>query len=287
MQKNRTKNYAHYRNEYKVFVGGLPTYLKERQLQDYMQRFGRIIATKLHHKENGESKGYGFVEFEDLQSVERAISSTHKIGKKEFNCRRVIPEEEIKMRELELISRKIFVGGLSESVRESDLGAYFSEFGYIEEVILHRDHSTGQSRCCGFIIFGDKESAQRVLTYKKEHILDGKAFGCDPCKLRGEGESKEYFNNNNNLDNPDFQGQRLGYDQHEMGLDGYGDGYDDGYGSFSYDPSPNYEENLPFNFEDRGVNQAQNSAQNHPIDNYGGNQQFDVSGAFKGGKNIY
>ena len=211
-----------YNDDYKVFIGGFPIDLTKDQLHDYMLKYGRIRATRLHRNRNGESKGFGFVEFEDLESVERALNATHIINGKEFKSRRVIPQEEARLKDQELKLRKVFLTGLSTAVGEIDLGLYFSKFGYVEQIILSRDHLTGESRCCGFVVFGDVETANKVLNLKRSHKIKKKTFRCKPCKLRSEMEQRGGQNQSDNFYNtdPNFGNQGPGYG-YEMPMGGY------------------------------------------------------------------
>ena len=106
----------------------------------------------------------------------------------------MIDQKDAKIRDNMLKMRKVFVGGLSELVTEEDLSQYFSQFGVVENIILSREHYTNKSRCCGFVVFKDQESAHRTLRHKKAHFLRGKYFGCKPCKLRSEVQPKALQN---------------------------------------------------------------------------------------------
>lgn len=60
----------------KVFVGGLPTYLNEEQVQELLQSFGELKAFNLvRDNGNGPSKGFAFFEYVDAGVTETAIQS--------------------------------------------------------------------------------------------------------------------------------------------------------------------------------------------------------------------
>jgi len=59
--------------------------------------------------------------------------------------------------------RKCFVGGLSFDSTEDDLKAFFKDEKFSpEEVIILKDSSTGRSKGVGFILFSDKETAEKA-----------------------------------------------------------------------------------------------------------------------------
>jgi RNA recognition motif-containing protein len=50
----------------KIFVGGLNYLTMQDDLKCYFKTFGRVVKCVLIHNENGRSKGYAFVTFEDV-----------------------------------------------------------------------------------------------------------------------------------------------------------------------------------------------------------------------------
>uniref|UniRef100_A0A0E0KZX1 RRM domain-containing protein n=1 Tax=Oryza punctata TaxID=4537 RepID=A0A0E0KZX1_ORYPU len=59
--------------EYRCFVGNLPYSVDEQTLMDYFADYGAISAEIAWDRETGRSRGFGFVNFEDDESVNAAI----------------------------------------------------------------------------------------------------------------------------------------------------------------------------------------------------------------------
>ena len=71
-------------------------------------------------------------------------------------------------------TKTIFVGGLSSTVTENDLMAYFYQFGTITNVKVMYDHFTQRPRGFGFITFDSEEAVDEVLHWTSFHELNGK-----------------------------------------------------------------------------------------------------------------
>ena len=75
----------------RVFVGGLPYYLTEEQCRELLSSFGAIRTFDLiRDRATGDSKGYGFVVYDDSAVTEVAIAGLHgmRMGDRNLTVRR-------------------------------------------------------------------------------------------------------------------------------------------------------------------------------------------------------
>lgn len=68
----------------KLFVGGLDWNIRGRQLNDEFSKFGTVKFARVKLREDGKSKGFGFVEFENPEDAAKAQA---EMNDKELNGR--------------------------------------------------------------------------------------------------------------------------------------------------------------------------------------------------------
>ena len=69
----------------KLFVAGLPYDLDDAELEEFFEKFGKVISARVSmDRETGKSKGFGFVEMENDTEAKEAIEHLDGIslGKK-------------------------------------------------------------------------------------------------------------------------------------------------------------------------------------------------------------
>jgi len=69
--------------------------------------------------------------------------------------------------------RKLFVGGLPQDAKDTDIKEHFGQFGAIEGVNLKTDASTGRSRGFAFVVFETVEGVEKAVA-AASHNIKGK-----------------------------------------------------------------------------------------------------------------
>ncbi|MGH7157419.1 MAG: RNA recognition motif domain-containing protein [Candidatus Saccharimonadales bacterium] len=82
---------------YKVFVGGLPFSTTDDELRELFEAHGKVAsANVVRDRESGRSKGFGFVEFENVEegkAAEKALNGS-ELGGRTISVAEARPKED-------------------------------------------------------------------------------------------------------------------------------------------------------------------------------------------------
>jgi polyadenylate-binding protein len=160
--------------------------------------YGAILSCKVATDPTGQSKGYGFVQFDSVESAKNAIKSlngTSLDGKRIF-VGPFVAKENRESTSSPSGSNKfnnVFVKNLSEPTTESDLIDIFGKFGKITSTIVMRE-GDGKSKCFGFVNFENPDDAVAAVEGLNRKTFDGKEWfvGKAMKKSEREREMKRY-----------------------------------------------------------------------------------------------
>ncbi|BFZ06764.1 hypothetical protein BsWGS_09803 [Bradybaena similaris] len=146
-----------------LIVLGLPWKSTEDDLTEYFQQFGELILVQVKRDiKTGQSKGFGFVRFANYESQVKCCSQRHMIDGRW--CDVTIPNS--KDGNNPMMSRKIFIGRVTEDISTDDLRSYFNKYGEVVDVFIPKPH-----RAFAFVTFADSDAAQSLCG--EDHIIKG------------------------------------------------------------------------------------------------------------------
>jgi RNA recognition motif-containing protein len=96
--------------------------------------YGPLAMVQLKKKESGQSKGFAFIKFKDLEVQEKVLLTRHMI--KERWCDVKVPESQELKNAKDNASCKIFVARLSECITQDDIKGHFEKFGPVTDVYI-------------------------------------------------------------------------------------------------------------------------------------------------------
>ena len=121
----------------RLFVGGLDYNTEEVSVATYFSNWGPLAECSIKKFPDGRSRGFGFVTFSSRAAAEFCYSSNqHFIEGKKIDLRWSAQGDSpnVKYDPEAPALRKLFIGGLVDSITQGDLANYFSMYGEIEKV---------------------------------------------------------------------------------------------------------------------------------------------------------
>jgi nucleolin len=79
---------------------------------------------------------------------------------------------------------KLYVGNLSKTITEDELGVLFAQAGEVTETELIKDRKTGDSRGFGFITMSAQSEADKAISLFNAYSLDDQVLKVSLAKPR-------------------------------------------------------------------------------------------------------
>jgi len=79
--------------------------------------------------------------------------------------------------------RKLFVGGLPQEAKDTDIKEYFGQYGEIDNINLKTDPHTGRSRGFAFIVFKEADGLA-AASAQEAHVIKGKKVTCKKAEAK-------------------------------------------------------------------------------------------------------
>jgi len=216
-----------------LIVLGLPWKADEDDLKTYFSQFGELLMTQIKKDlKTGQSKGFGFIRFNDYEAQLKVIQQRHMLGGRMCDVR--IPNSKGEAAQQLNVNRKVFVGRLSEDITPEDLRTYFSHIGEVVDVFIPKPF-----RAFAFVTFEDPDVAQSLCG--EDHVI--KNASChissaspknpqDKSNMTGRwGPQGQYGPNAPPGGNTNNFGQQQQQQQQQQPSHGYNQGQQGGYNS--------------------------------------------------------
>ncbi|CAL0305810.1 unnamed protein product [Lupinus luteus] len=164
-----------------IFIKNLDKAIHFKQLYDICSPFGNIISCKITKDATGQSKGYGYAQFDNEESAQNAIDNLNGklVNDKQIYVSHFRPKE-VRNRHSVLSGdtskfTSLYVKNLPEWLTEIDLKNFFGEFGTITNAIVMREID-GSSKQFGFVNFENPDSAAKALEALNGMNFDGRSL---------------------------------------------------------------------------------------------------------------
>merc|ERR1711981_361229 len=170
-----------------VFIKNLPEELEETTLTELFEKYGQITSLKIMKGDDGKSKGFAFVSYEDPAEAEAAVEElnnkemdggkTMYVGRAQKKAER---QAELKKKfealKMERMTRyqgvNLYVKNLDDTIDDERLRQEFAPFGTITSAKVM--YEEGRSRGFGFVCFSSPEEATKAVTEMNGRIIVSK-----------------------------------------------------------------------------------------------------------------
>ncbi|KAL3156561.1 hypothetical protein ABBQ38_000851 [Trebouxia sp. C0009 RCD-2024] len=170
-----------------VYVKNLPDSVDDQKLNQMFSEHGSVTSAIVMKNDDDTSRGFGFVNFEDADSAQAAVSALNgkEMEDKELYVGRAQKKSE---REAALKQRfdearrdrgqkyegmNLYIKNLVDEVDDAELRAEFLSFGTITSAKVMRNPQ-GKSKGFGFVCYSSFEEATRAVTEMSGRMLHDK-----------------------------------------------------------------------------------------------------------------
>jgi len=156
-----------------LIIMNIPFKSEESEMREYFATFGELVMVQLKKDLAGKSRGFGFIRYKTLEDQGRCLSERHYLEGRQLEVK--LPQDKGTdevvypgQQNQPHLSRRIFVGRVTENVTKEDLETYFVKYGEITDVFVPNPF-----RMFAFVTFAEAESAANLIELGEDHIIAG------------------------------------------------------------------------------------------------------------------
>ena len=170
-----------------VFVKNLEASIDSKNLYDMFSSFGTILSCKVAtDPSTGQSKGYGFVQYESEESAQDAINQLNGML---ADGRKIFVGLHMRRQNREVKFTNVYIKNLPTEFTDDDLRQEFAPFGEITSAVVMR-HSDGASKCVGFVNFEKPECAAEAVQKLNGKSMDDKVLYVGRAQKKAERQAE-------------------------------------------------------------------------------------------------
>ncbi|KAF8117461.1 hypothetical protein N665_0010s0038 [Sinapis alba] len=174
-----------------IFIKNLDKSIDHKALHDTFFAFGNIISCKISVDSSGQSKGYGFVQYETEESAHKAMAQLNGML---LNDKQVFVGPFLRRQERDSTANitkftNVYVKNLAESTTDDDLKNTFGEFGNITSAVVMKD-GDGKSKGFGFVNFDNADAAAKAVESLNGKTFDDKEWYVGRAQKKNERETE-------------------------------------------------------------------------------------------------
>ncbi|KAJ4312287.1 hypothetical protein N0V94_007515 [Neodidymelliopsis sp. IMI 364377] len=177
-----------------VYVGNLYYEVTADQIKRVFSRFGEVDNVKLIFDNRGLSRGFGYVEFKNIDDARSAIEN---LDMQVFEGRNLVcqfhkakPNSKTRNStgnyDANPPAKTLFIGNMSFEMSDKDLNDLFRDIRNVLDVRVAIDRRTGQPRGFAHADFVDVQSATKAREVLREKVIYGRQLRVDFSKSNND-----------------------------------------------------------------------------------------------------
>ncbi|KAB8071431.1 hypothetical protein BDV29DRAFT_179177 [Aspergillus leporis] len=175
-----------------IYVGNLFYDVTAEDLRKQMEKYGIVEQVAITFDNRGISKGFGYVQFDTIDSAKRAIEAMHM---RVFEGRRAVVQYAqnniAHHRALKPASKTIYIGNLPFEMTDRDLNELFKDIVNVIDVRVSVDRRTGMFRGFAHAEFINVESARVGFEILSKKAPYGRKLRLDYSHTNRRGDRVE------------------------------------------------------------------------------------------------
>ena len=170
-----------------IYVKNLDPEVTQEEFVALFEQFGKVTSAVIQMDDEGKSRGFGFVNFENHEEAQKAVDNLHDSdhkGRKLFVARaqkKAEREEELRksyeQAKMEKLSKyqgvNLYIKNLEDEVDDDRLRQEFEPFGSITSAKVMRDEK-GSSKGFGFVCFSSPDEATKAVAEMNNKMIGSK-----------------------------------------------------------------------------------------------------------------
>ncbi len=180
-------NSIRYNNEANLFVKGISQNANPRDIYELFAKYGEIISCKICEDEDGNLLGYGYINYYNLESAEKAILDLNKNKFMDSELEVVHFKKMNERFKAPLENKSIYIKNIPSSVKSIDeLKKVFGKFGKITWGEIYQDNSERPYAILDFETVEGANKAKEEMSDKKLNPTDESGLYVDFLQKRSE-----------------------------------------------------------------------------------------------------
>lgn len=148
-----------------IYIKEIPQEAKATELEELFSQYGEISSAKVETWPNGDSRGFGFVQYKDPSNAAKAIEAMNNYN---WNGNTLIVNKFVPRQERAQDTNKpteynnLYVANFPREYKESDLKALFEKYGKITSLYIPTSQQVQYKTCHGYVCFETFEAAKEA-----------------------------------------------------------------------------------------------------------------------------